>query len=119
VDFGIAGKSALIVGGSKGIGFEVAKMLAADGCRVAVLARTQRDIDAAVDTIRAAGGTAIAVCADISRQEDVENAIRQVRAESGPPLVELGQAKFTGQQIRIDAGALIKFPEGPTKLETR
>ncbi|MGO9102989.1 MAG: SDR family NAD(P)-dependent oxidoreductase [Mycobacterium sp.] len=116
MDFGIAGKSALIVGGSTGIGLEVAKILAAEGCRVAVLARTQADVDAAVDTIRAAGGTAIGVCADVSRQEDVENAIRQVRAEWGPPLIVVGQAKFTGQQIRIDAGALIKFSEGPTRL---
>jgi 3-oxoacyl-[acyl-carrier protein] reductase len=94
VDFGIADKSALIVGGSKGIGFEVAKMLAAEDCRVAVLARTKTDVDAAVDTIRAAGGTAIGVCADVGRQQEVENAIRQVRTELGPPLVVVGQAKY-------------------------
>jgi len=94
VDFGIAGRSALIVGGSKGIGFEVATMLAAEGCRVAVLARTQLDIDAAVEAIGAAGGMAIGVRADVSCQEEVENAVRAVAAESGPPLIVVGQAKY-------------------------
>jgi 3-oxoacyl-[acyl-carrier protein] reductase len=94
VDLGIAGKSALIVGGSKGIGFEVAKMLATEGCRVTLLARTQKDIDAAVDAICAAGGTATGVSADVSRQEEVENAVRAVRAESGAPLIVVGQAKY-------------------------
>ncbi|MEB3065094.1 SDR family oxidoreductase [[Mycobacterium] zoologicum] len=94
MDYGIAGKSALIVGGSKGIGFEVAKMLAAEGCQVAVLARTKTDVDAAVDRIRAAGGTAIGVCADVSRQQEVDDAVRQITTESGPPLVVVGQAKY-------------------------
>ncbi|WP_306768831.1 SDR family NAD(P)-dependent oxidoreductase [Mycobacterium hubeiense] len=61
MDYGIAGKPALVVGGSKGIGFEVARMLAAEGCRVAVLARTKVDVDDAVDAIRADGGVAMGV----------------------------------------------------------
>jgi NAD(P)-dependent dehydrogenase (short-subunit alcohol dehydrogenase family) len=48
--YGIDGRSALIVGGSKGIGFEVANQLAGEGARVAVLARTKADVDAAVET---------------------------------------------------------------------
>lgn len=47
MDYGISDKAALVVGGSKGMGFEVAKMLAAEGCRLAVLARTRRDVEAA------------------------------------------------------------------------
>ena len=46
--YGIDGRSALVVGGSKGIGFEVAKQLAGEGARVAVLARTKTDVDAAL-----------------------------------------------------------------------
>jgi 3-oxoacyl-[acyl-carrier protein] reductase len=94
VDYGITGKVALIVGGSKGIGFEVAKMLAAERCRVAVLARTKTDIDAAVDAIRGQGGTAIGISADVSRQEEVDDAVRQVGTEWGAPLIVVGQAKY-------------------------
>jgi 3-oxoacyl-[acyl-carrier protein] reductase len=92
--YGIDGRSALIVGGSKGIGFEVAKLLAAEGVRVAVLARTKTDVDAAVEAIRDEGGTAIGVLADVSNADQVADAVRQVTAESGPPLIVVGQAKF-------------------------
>jgi 3-oxoacyl-[acyl-carrier protein] reductase len=80
--YGIDGRSALVVGGSKGIGFEVAKQLAGEGARVAVLARTKTDVDAAVETIRSDGGTAIG------------DAVREVTAEHGPPLIVIGQAKY-------------------------
>src|SRR5690606_28152568 len=68
VDYGIRGRTALVVGGSKGIGFEVARMLAAEGCQVAVVARTQRHIDRAVMAITEGGGDAIGVSADMSTE---------------------------------------------------
>ena len=92
--YGIHGRSALIVGGSKGIGFEVAKQLADEGARVAVLARTKTDVDTAVDAIRADGGTAIGVNADVGNAEQLDDAVRQVTAEHGPPLIVVGQAKY-------------------------
>jgi 3-oxoacyl-[acyl-carrier protein] reductase len=71
MDYGITGKPALVVvGGSKGVGFKVAKILAAEGCRVAVLARTKTDIDTAVDAIRAHDGTATGIAADVSHQDE-------------------------------------------------
>jgi 3-oxoacyl-[acyl-carrier protein] reductase len=94
VDYGIKDRSALIVGGSKGMGFEVAKNLAAEGCRVAVLARTKKDVDAAVEALRADGGEAVGVCADVSRQDQIEDAVRQVGDEIGPPLIVIGQAIY-------------------------
>jgi 3-oxoacyl-[acyl-carrier protein] reductase len=92
--FGIEGRSALIVGGSKGIGFEVAKLLADEGVRVAVLARTKSDVDAAVETIRGDGGTAVGVTADVGNPEQLSGALRQVREAHGPPLIVIGQAKY-------------------------
>jgi 3-oxoacyl-[acyl-carrier protein] reductase len=94
VDYGIRDKVALIVGGSKGMGFEVAKMLAAEGCRLAVLARTKRDVDAAVEALRADGGEAVGVCADVSQQQQIEDAVRQVSDEIGAPLIVIGQAIY-------------------------
>src|SRR5271168_3746426 len=83
VHYGIDGRSALIVGGSKGIGFEAAKLLAAEGARVAVLARTKSDVDAAVETIRSDGGTAIGVSADVGNAEQLGDAVREVTANHG------------------------------------
>jgi 3-oxoacyl-[acyl-carrier protein] reductase len=92
--YGIEGRSALIVGGSKGIGFEVAKFLAAEAARVAVLARTKTDVDAAVQTIRGLGGKAIGVTADVSDSDQLNDAVRAVTAEHGAPLIVIGQAKY-------------------------
>ncbi|MCT7657138.1 SDR family oxidoreductase [Mycobacterium deserti] len=94
IDYGIAGRPALIVGGSKGMGFGVAKILAAQGCPVAVLARTKSDVDAAVDVLRADGGTAVGVCADVSHEEQIQNAVRQIGNDLGAPLIVIGQAIY-------------------------
>jgi 3-oxoacyl-[acyl-carrier protein] reductase len=92
--YGIDGRSALIVGGSKGIGFEVAKMLADEHVKVAVLARTKSHVDDAVESIRSEGGTAIGVTADVSNAEQLTDAVREVTAAQGAPLIVIGQAKY-------------------------
>ncbi|MDB6002889.1 MAG: putative 3-oxoacyl-[acyl-carrier-protein] reductase [Rhizobacter sp.] len=94
MDYGIADRVALVVGGSKGIGFEAARMLAAEGSRVAVVARTQRHIDRAVETITQAGGTAVGVSADMSTQEGIEGAVEEVTGRLGAPLIVITQADF-------------------------
>jgi 3-oxoacyl-[acyl-carrier protein] reductase len=81
--FGIEGRSALVVSGSKGIGFKVAKLLAAEGVPAAVLARTKTDLDAAVETIRGDHRMAIGVGADASVPDRLSDAIRQVSDEHG------------------------------------
>lgn len=93
MDFGIAGKTAFVTGGSKGMGREVARMLAGEGCRVAIVARGKPDIDDAVAAIARAGGTALGVAADITRREDVDRAVAEVSAAFGPPLIVIGQTK--------------------------
>jgi 3-oxoacyl-[acyl-carrier protein] reductase len=59
-----------------------------------VLARTKTDVDAAVGTIRDSGGTAIGVIADVGNADQVGDAVREVTAEHGPPLIVIGQAKY-------------------------
>ena len=94
MDLEIAGKVALVVGGSKGIGFEVARMLADEGCPVAVVARTVKHIDRAVASIQAEGGKAIGIAANMVDQEDIDRAVAEVRSTFGPPLIVVSQADF-------------------------
>jgi NAD(P)-dependent dehydrogenase (short-subunit alcohol dehydrogenase family) len=94
VDYQIAGRVALVVGGSKGIGLEVAQLLAAEGARVAVVARTPKHIDAAVELITAAGGQAVGVPADMSTREGIVAAVATVRERLGDPLIAVTQADF-------------------------
>ncbi|TDX08403.1 SDR family oxidoreductase [Kribbella sp. VKM Ac-2566] len=66
------GKTALVTGASRGIGRAIAIRLASDGVRVAVgYLRNKERADEVVETIAAAGGTAVAVQADLSRPGEV------------------------------------------------
>ncbi|MCU1344422.1 MAG: putative 3-oxoacyl-[acyl-carrier-protein] reductase [Acidimicrobiia bacterium] len=94
MDYGIAGKVALVVGGSKGIGLQSARMLAADGARVAIVARTAKHIDLAVAGIRDAGGEAVGVSADMTNQAEIERAVAETTAHFGPPEIVISQADY-------------------------
>jgi NAD(P)-dependent dehydrogenase (short-subunit alcohol dehydrogenase family) len=91
MDLGIAGKTAFVAGGSKGMGRSAAKLLAADGCRVAVVAREQAGIDKAVGEIVDAGGVAVGISADLSTREGVTGAVAATTEAFGPPEIVVGQ----------------------------
>jgi 3-oxoacyl-[acyl-carrier protein] reductase len=94
MDLEIAGRVCLVVGGSKGIGFEVARMLSDEGCPVAVVARTEKYIDRAVALIESGGGHAVGIRADMSEEKDIERAVAEVTSVLGPPLIVVSQADF-------------------------
>ena len=74
----LEGKVALVTGGGEGIGRATALLFAREGARVAVLGRHRDNLDPVVDEITAAGGEAMAVCADISVPEQMQGAIREI-----------------------------------------
>ncbi len=90
------GRVALVTGGSRGIGRAICERLAADGCRVAV--NYSRRADAAeevVAAIVAAGGTAIAVGADVGDASAVEAMFTTIESAFGPVEVLVNNAGIT------------------------
>jgi len=64
-DFSFAGKSVLITGGSRGLGLAIARKIAAEGGRVALLARDEDELARACAQLRDLGGEALAVPCDL------------------------------------------------------
>ena len=74
----LAGKVAVVTGGSRGIGAAIAQRLAEDGASVVVNYRSQKDqADAVVQKIRDAGGEAVAVQADVADPDQLSRLFRE------------------------------------------
>ncbi|RWX21588.1 SDR family NAD(P)-dependent oxidoreductase [Rhizobium leguminosarum] len=74
---------AVVTGGGRGIGREIALWQAREGAKVAVLARTATEIEETVSLIEDEGGQAIAVTTDVTQYSAVENAFARIASEFG------------------------------------
>ncbi|WP_139980467.1 SDR family NAD(P)-dependent oxidoreductase [Nocardioides litoris] len=80
MDLGLDGRAALVTGGSRGIGLAVARALAAEGCRVALLGR---DPETLATAARSVGDDTVAVTADTTDDAAVRAAVDEAAARLG------------------------------------
>jgi NAD(P)-dependent dehydrogenase (short-subunit alcohol dehydrogenase family) len=78
-----AGRVALVTGAGRGIGRAVALGLADAGAAVALVSRTEAELDAVAAEISGRGGAAVSVVADLSAPEQIAQAVDRVRTELG------------------------------------
>lgn len=79
----LEGKGAVVTGASRGLGRALALALAEAGCRVALVAREEGPLDAAVAAVRARGGTAVGIPADMGAAADVDRAVAEALSALG------------------------------------
>jgi 3-oxoacyl-[acyl-carrier protein] reductase len=84
MDLKLAGKTALVLGGSKGLGRGVADALAGEGVAVAVVSRGKEAVDKAAAEINASGGRAIGLVGDTSDWASIERVAKSARQQLGP-----------------------------------
>jgi 3-oxoacyl-[acyl-carrier protein] reductase len=87
VEFGIAGRSAFVAGGTRGIGFAIARELAREGAKVLVASRDPANVAEAVAVIRGEGGTAAGCSADCADRAGLAKALDAAKEAHGAPLI--------------------------------
>lgn len=83
MDMKLKGKVALVTGANRGIGLATAKGLAAEGCDVAICARREETLAAAVHQIEALGVRVAAIQADVQNPEDAGRFVDEAAAQLG------------------------------------
>ncbi|MGO9510006.1 MAG: SDR family NAD(P)-dependent oxidoreductase [Mycobacterium sp.] len=79
MDLGLTGATAVVTGGSKGMGFAIAETLASEGANVAIMARHQRTLDSAVDSLKKAGAPeALGISVDMADGASITAGFSQI-----------------------------------------
>ncbi|MDB5988080.1 MAG: hypothetical protein JWR16_3133 [Nevskia sp.] len=117
MDLGIAGKVALVTGGSHGIGRSISDELGRNGVKVVVVARGREQIDETVATIKQAGGQAVGVSADLTELDGYPKMVEQAKAAFGLPDIAIYQPvapppgpfeQFTDEDFDLSYTYLVK-----------
>jgi NAD(P)-dependent dehydrogenase (short-subunit alcohol dehydrogenase family) len=93
----LSGKTALITGGSRGLGEAMARSLSEAGATVALVARDLQRLEAVRDAIAGQGGTVAVFTGDVTREDDVAAVARAVVERFGHPQILINNA---GTNIR-------------------
>ncbi|MFA7249329.1 MAG: SDR family NAD(P)-dependent oxidoreductase [Dehalococcoidia bacterium] len=83
MDLGIAGRSAVVTGASRGLGRAIAEALAAEGAKVTLVARGAETLEQTAAAIRATGASVHALSADVTSAADCERIVAEAVAAHG------------------------------------
>ena len=103
----LEGKVVIVTGGSKGIGLACARAFLAEGGRVAVVSRSQANLDAALRDLAAPAGTLMAVPADLTGKTAAKEMAAEVERRLGPVEVLVNSAgaakRYLPEELNAEA----------------
>ncbi len=97
----LSGKTALVTGGSRGIGRAIAAKMVGCGAQVAVLARNESKAKEAAEDLAAGDGKALGVGADVSQPDQVRQAVASVEKILGPIDILVNNAGLTRDGLLV------------------
>jgi 3-oxoacyl-[acyl-carrier protein] reductase len=97
----LAGKVALVTGGTRGIGLAVARSLADDGASVVVSGRDPARLESTAKELEALGASALAVVADAAKREDADRLVEAAKERFGRIDVLVNNAGITRDQLLV------------------
>ena len=109
-EFTLEGKTALITGGSSGIGKSIALVFAEAGADVAIAARTPERLRQAEDEIRQYGGKVLSIEADVSDRNQVDDMVARASQELGRVDILVNNAGGSG-----GGGPVVPLPDPPDR----
>ncbi|MGH2403367.1 MAG: SDR family NAD(P)-dependent oxidoreductase [bacterium] len=104
MELGLRGSAVLLVGGTRGIGRETARLLGQEGARVALVARDATVLEETAADVRRGGGEAVPITADVTDADQSTRAVREAaRALGGfDALIHAAGRGFRGAFAEID-----------------
>lgn len=120
MEISLKGRSAVITGGSRGLGEAMAKALAGAGAQIALVARDRARLERVRDDIAASGAVAEVFVGDVTREDDVARVAEEIKVRFGNPQILINNAgtnirknlvDFTLEEFRsvIDASLISTF----------
>jgi 3-oxoacyl-[acyl-carrier protein] reductase len=97
----LAGRIAVVTGGTRGIGLAIARALAEDGASVVVSGRDAARLESAVAELEGLGAAAVGVAADQAKREDCERLVDAAKERFGRVDVLVNNAGITRDQLLV------------------
>src|SRR5437588_7029349 len=100
----LLGKTVLITGGSRGLGFAMAQEFSRQGASVVICARDERELQTAQAKLRSLGAEVLAIRCDVAVQDDVQSMVNEATA------------RFGGIDVLVNNAGVISV--GPLEVQT-
>lgn len=98
----LKGRTAVVTGGSRGLGEAMAKSLAEAGTQIALVARDRARLEAVRDSLAAHGAVAEVYVADVTREDEVSKLADAVKARFGNPQILINSAGINLRKNLVD-----------------
>ena len=112
MDLSLEGKVAMITGGSRGLGFQIASTLVREGCKISICGRDERRVQERVAEFSAQGYQARGSGADVTREDEAARFYQETVSEMGHPDILVNNVGGRRGSIKFEETTMEQFMAG-------